>query len=104
MGEMEDLAKEWRRHVRLAILIALTAAPGNSLNESILHTHLKGPRLRFKATRDQVRQEMRWLGEQGLVTLEGAEEDFLVATLAETGLEVAEGQRRHHGVKSPALD
>ena len=104
MGEMEDLARGWKRHLRLAILRALSVAPGHSLNESILHEHLNGPKLRFRAKRDQIKVEMRWLDREGLACLEGAEDDYLVLTLKQAGEDIVAGRSQHHGVKSPALD
>jgi len=102
--EKGDIIAEWKCHVRLAILIALMAAPSSSLNESILTDHLNGPKLRFKARRAQVREEMRWLDREGLACLEGAEDDYLVLTLKQAGEDIVAGRSQHHGVKSPALD
>ncbi len=104
MGEMDELIRQWRRHMRLAILRALKVAPGNSLNESILHEHLNGGKLRFKATRDQVKTEMAWLDKESLAQLEGFESDYLVLTLREAGADIVGGISSHHGVKSPSLE
>ena len=101
--EINDIVWQWKRHLRLAILIAVAAAPTNSLNESILNDHLNGPKLRFKAKREQVQIEMRWLAQENLAELEGSDDNYLVITLRQAGLDIVEGRSRHHGVKSPSL-
>lgn len=104
MSELGDMGQEWLEHVRIALLRALTVAPGYSLNESILHTHLTGPKLRFKITRDRIRRQIEWLSAEQLVTAEDAGDDgeLLVATLTMSGLDVAQGNARHRGVKTPS--
>jgi hypothetical protein len=94
----------WRDHLgedrRLAILRLLAEAPAYKLNDSILHTVLEND-IGVPATRDQVRGEIAWLGEQGLIAIETAHQ-LLVATLRERGLEVAKGLATHPGVKRPS--
>jgi len=104
VSELGDMGQEWLEHLRIAILRALTVAPGYSLNESILHTYLTGPKLRFKVTRDRVRRQIEWLATERLVTAEDAGDDgeLLVATLTMRGLDVAQGNDRHRGVKNPS--
>lgn len=51
-------------------------------------------------TRDQVKTELRWLAEQGLLTVEQAG-SVLVATLDGRGQDVAEGRARVDGIQRP---
>ena len=95
----EDFVTHWRKHLRITILRLLAAAPGYCLNESLLHGHL--PRLSFSCTRDQVRTEISWLGQQGLVHVE-SEGDLLIASLSTAGLDVAEGRGTHPDVQRPS--
>lgn len=98
---MQVLGIEWRRHLRLTILRVLAHAPGYSANDSILTDACRS--LGFGATRDQVRTEIQWLGEQGLASVETLEH-LLVATATRRGLDVALGHAVHDGVKRPSPD
>ncbi len=83
---------------RLVILRAL-AEMGYNANESILDDCLDF--YAHKISRDLVRNHILWLEEQGLVTVERINGDFLVATITQRGLDVARGQVVVSGVKRP---
>ncbi len=86
------------KDMRLVMLRCLAEDPGYALNESLLQTALE--LFGHHAGRDKVRTELRWLEEQGLVTIE-AVAGILVATLTGRGADVAEGRSRIDGVKAP---
>jgi hypothetical protein len=86
-------------HLRLTCLRALSGAPGYRANSSIIHT-VTGE-FGIMATRDQIKSELAWLAEQGLVETSevGA---MTIATLTERGLDVADGRATVPGVQRPA--
>lgn len=91
----------WRAHLRLALLLTLLKdAPGFMANSSILKGQLERD-AGFVLTRDQVRTELAWLAEQGLVTMTEAIEGLIVATLSERGGDVAKGAAVVPGVQKP---
>lgn len=94
-----DTHESWRRHLRLAILRVLDRAPGCAANDSVLTDAVRS--LGFGAQRSQVRTEISWLADQGLVAREVLT-SLIVATLTEGGQEVATGHRTVDGVKRPA--
>ena len=96
---MNDFATHWRKHLRITILKLMLPAQGYSTNESILHGHL--PRLSFNCTRDQVRTELNWLAQQGLINVEDVD-GLLVASLTTEGVDVAEGRGTHPDVQRPS--
>jgi hypothetical protein len=85
-------------HLRITILRLLSEAAGYQLNDSILREAAE--HLGLSATRDQVRGQLGWLEELGLVTVR-ALDALKVATLTEAGHDVASGKRRVDGVKRP---
>ncbi len=87
------------RHVRLAILRLLVEAPGYALNSSILVDAVGA--LGLAASRDQIRGEIAWLAEQGLVTADELPGGLVVATLTERGSDVASGRATVPGVQRP---
>ena len=87
-----------RRDVRLVCLRILSESPGYRANSSVLANLLD--RIGHSVTRDQVKTEVRWLEEQGLVKVEEAS-SVLVATLTERGQDVAEGRAVVDGVARP---
>lgn len=87
-----------RKDVRLVALRVLSEMPSYRANSSVLTNVLH--QFGHAATRDQVKTELRWLAEQGLLTLDEAG-DVLVATLAERGQDVAEGRAVVDGVARP---
>lgn len=94
MDFKELIAKD----VRLVILRCLAEDSGYSLNESILQDALGlyGHHL----SRDRVKTELRWLEDQGLVTIEDIA-GILLGKLTGRGMDVALGNCRVDGVKSP---
>ena len=87
-----------RQHRRLAIIGILAEAPSSGLNDAILHVSLAD--IGEPCARDQVRSELAWLKEQGLVAIEAAER-FMIASLTERGEDVAKGRATHPGVTRP---
>ena len=83
--------------MRLVMLRAI-AEEGHSLNESMLADVLE--LFGHSVSRDQVRTQMRWLEEQGLVTIEGVA-GILVAHITNRGCDCADGKCRIDGVKRP---
>lgn len=71
---------------------------GYSLNESLLQSVLEI--YGHHVSRDRVRTELRWLEEQGLVTIEDVT-GILVAKLTGRGTDAACGRVRVDGVKRP---
>ena len=93
------LEQRIREDRRLRILHILGAVPGYQLNDGVVRDELVA--LGHATSRDQVRTEIDWLAEQGLVTVERLVETVAVATITERGIDVAAGRVRAHGVKRP---
>ncbi|MCG9624626.1 ArsR family transcriptional regulator [Vibrio mediterranei] len=92
------LAKLIQEDRRLVILRVLEDSAGFTANESIIDTALDA--YGHKVSRDTVLTEIHWLEEQGLISLvelAGTQ----VASLNQRGLDVAQGQAKHPGVKAP---
>ncbi len=87
---------ELRKHARLAILRFLEDAPRYTSNVSMLSEQL--PRVGIAYTRDQVKTELHWLEEQGMVQIED-HAGFTVATGTTRGVEVAQGIARHPDIQ-----
>lgn len=85
-------------HLRLALLQQLEAVPGYQANAAILQTLVAA--IGVPASRDQVRAELAWLAEQGLVEIMDVG-GLLVATLTERGQDVARGLALVPGVRRP---
>lgn len=83
---------------RLVILRSLAEA-GYDANESILDDCLA--LYGHKISRDLVRTHLNWLEEQGLVRIERLGQGFMVATITQRGLDVANGEATVEGVKRP---
>lgn len=94
----KDFAEHLRQDQRLVLLRVLSEMPSYRANSSVLSTLLH--QLGHTMSRDQVKTELRWLCEQGLLTLEEAG-SVIVATLGERGQDVAEGRSRVDGVNRP---
>ncbi len=88
-----------RKHRRLSILRILDGAPGYSSNESILTGMLN--QFRIGSTRDQVRTELAWLAEQGLVTTEDLA-GLYMATATQRGIEISQGISTHPDIARPS--
>lgn len=87
-------------HLRLTILRVLAEAPAYKANDSLLTSacdHVGVP-----ATRDQVRTQLAWLEENGLVRLEKPMESLTIATATERGLDVSAGRANAPGVQRPS--
>ena len=84
---------------RLVVLRLLAKAPGYSSNDSILHGGLDT--VGHRVSRDQVRTDLSWLAEQGLVKVEDLK-GVCVARLTERGNDVAAGRVTVPGVKHPS--
>lgn len=91
--------KHFRPMFRLILLRLLAGAMRYTLNDEILKDYCAPES--FHVSRDQIRGELAWLAEQGLVTVEELEK-FHVATITERGQEVADGIVHVPGVKRPA--
>lgn len=87
-------------HARLAVLRALVEAPAHTANDSLLAMEMD--RLGLPMTRDQLRVQLGWLEEVGLVRLVRPTETLVVATLRERGGEVAIGRAHVEGVQRPS--
>lgn len=87
-------------HARLAVLRALTEAPANSANDSVLAMVMD--RLGVPLSRDQLRVQLGWLEEQQLVRLTRPTESLIVVTLRERGADVATGHAHVEGVQRPS--
>lgn len=92
-------AEHFSKHVRIALLRVLASAPACRANSSILHSAVD--ELGLTATRDQVKTELAWLAEQGLVTCVDYS-GLVVATLTERGEDVAAGRTVVPGVQRPS--
>lgn len=87
-----------RQDQRLVMLRLLAELPGYTSNSSVLVQLLE--QFGHVMTRDQVKTELAWLAEQGLVATDDAG-SVLMAKLTERGADVAAGRARQPGVKRP---
>lgn len=87
-----------REDQRLVILRVLAGMPSYTANSSVLHGLLG--KFGHNPSRDQVKTEIQWLAEQGLVTIE-AVSDLLIARITERGADVAAARVTVPGVKRP---
>lgn len=83
---------------RLVMLRILNEMPGYEANDSIIDNALDA--YGHKVSRDLVRTEMYWLQEQGLLILRDVA-GTQVAQITQRGIDVAQGQATHPGVKRP---
>jgi len=95
---MSDFAHFLQQDRRLVILRLLSEMPAYRANSSMLATALE--HFGHSPTRDQVKTELHWLAEQGLIKVEDAG-PVLVATLIERGADVAAGRAVVPGIKRP---
>lgn len=84
---------------RLVLLRLLEEAPRYAANVSVLHAGIE--RIGHHVSRDQVRTDVAWLEEQGLVTLLDLQEGILVVTATERGVDAAHGRAIIPGVRRP---
>lgn len=95
---MSQYADFLRQDMRLVLLRLLVEMPAYRANSSVLNAALDG--FGHSVSRDQVKTELHWLGEQGAVKLEEMG-PVLVATLTERGQDIAAGRARVPGIKRP---
>lgn len=81
---------------RLVVLILLADSPASTCNAYVLHQQL--PQYGHAASLDQLKGDLAWLAEQGLLELVN-ESPVLVATITERGCDVAAGRATVPGVK-----
>lgn len=86
-------------HLRITILRLLADYPSYTLNDSMIRDLV--PDFGFRPSRDNIRTQLAWLAEQGLVTIT-LSGDCYVAQLTERGEEVARGVATVPGVKRPS--
>lgn len=86
-------------HTRISILIALTEDSGYSLNSSMICDVLALYHLR--CGRDEVHTELAWLERNGYVTLKKLSPNTWLATITQTGSDVAQGHIFVPGIKRP---
>lgn len=90
---------EYQTHDRrLVLLKALEAAVQYRTNAYLLRHFADS--VGHVVSADRVAQDLAWLAEQGLITLETS--PIMVATLTERGLDVASGRVVVPGVQRPA--
>jgi len=85
--------------LRIAMLRGIEKGASYSMNDSMLHSYLC--QIGHKCSRDQVRSQLQWLADQGLITLE-VPYGVMVATMTERGLDVANARATVPGVKRPS--
>lgn len=84
---------------RLSVLLVLNESPGYSCNVFLLQTAVSDI-YGHTASLDQLRTDLAWLAEQGLVTTK-THGDVVVATMLARGVDVAAGRTTVPGVKRP---
>lgn len=94
----ETLAQKLTEERRGAVLQTLASAPGYRANERLLHDVLEDAGL--PCSRDQVRTDLSWLADQGLVLLREIA-GVMVAEVTQGGLDLAKGRVRAPGVARP---
>jgi Fe2+ or Zn2+ uptake regulation protein len=88
-----------REERRLALLKVLAKAPGHAANAYVLHRALVS--LGHPCALDQVKTELAWLAEQGLLRPEDLSSGMVVATLTQRGSDVQAGMAAVPGVAEP---
>jgi hypothetical protein len=87
-------------HVRLTALRVLAEAPAYRANDSVLAQAIDA--MGLPCTRDQLRGQLAWLEEQGLVRLDHPTPTLTVAIATERGCDVAHGRAIQPGVQRPS--
>jgi Fe2+ or Zn2+ uptake regulation protein len=93
-----NFAQRMTENRRTCILKTLESAPGYKSNESLLHMMVND--FGLTSSRDQVRAELAWLAEQGLLDLEEIAGIYVVQ-ITLRGVDVARGHAVVPGVKRP---
>lgn len=88
------------QHLRLSILRALTEAVQHTANDSILTMRMD--ELGLPVTRDQLRTQIGWLEEQGLVRVTRPTDSLIVVCLRQRGADVAVGRASVDGIPKPS--
>lgn len=88
-----------REHRRLVILRCLSELPTHRTNTSVLLDAVN--HYGVASTRDDVRTDVAWLAEQGLVRVEALTDHVQLAVLTERGADVAAGRAFVPGVRKP---
>lgn len=86
--------------LRLTVLRILAELPSGTTNESMLD-RLAHEVYGYDKDRRRMRQALRWLEGQALVSLDQKNENCIVATITATGQRVAEGSQIVPGVQPP---
>ena len=89
-----------KEEIRLVLLRSLNEFPSYRGNTSTLHRRLES--LALSVSRDQVKTELYWLAEQGLIKIEEDLDSIMMVKLTTRGQDVAEGRIRTHGVLRPS--
>lgn len=97
---MSDYSEHFAKHLRLVVLRLLSEASEYRLNASIITDAAQAHGL--SATRSQIRTELAWLAEQGLLVATEPAPGLVVGTITERGLDVAAGRAAVPGVQRPA--
>lgn len=87
-----------REDQRLIILRILSKLPGYSSSHSIIFEGVT--RYGHHPTRLEIKEDLRWLEDRGLVSIEN-NEAIVIARLTERGGEVLAGRMTVEGVKRP---
>ncbi len=89
-----------REHRRLVILRCLAEIASGQANTSVLYdgANCYG----VSSTRDDIRTDVAWLAEQGLVRTETLVGALLLVTITERGQDIAEGRAIAPGVRRPS--
>ena len=95
---MTSFRKFATEHLRLAVLQVLAADADYAHNELVLSSALE--QLGHGVSRDNLRTELAWLAEQGLIEVKDVS-DIQVARLLARGEDVARGVARVPGVARP---
>jgi Fe2+ or Zn2+ uptake regulation protein len=82
---------------RITMLRAIESADG-ALNEALLTKIVND--FGIRTSRDQIRTELNWLKEQGLIDIDDIA-DLYIAKLNHRGLDVAQGHVRVPGIARP---
>jgi len=96
---MNPFTERLREDRRLLLLRLLSEQNAYRSNASILHTTLYA--LGVAASRDDVRTDLAWLAEQGLVRVDEMAAHVDVATLTARGHDVVVGTAHAPGVSRP---
>ena len=95
---MSSFRKFETEHLRLAVLQILAEDSDYAHNELVLSSALG--QLGHGVSSDQLRTELAWLAEQGLISVEDVS-DLQVARLLERGRDAARGLAQVPGVARP---